>query len=452
MRARRSAIGLAAVLGLVAAGACAPARAPAPAPASLAYPDFVFPSTPAPLARTGQAQRMQRGWQRLQAGDIGGARQEFTSALEARPAFYPAHAGLGYASLAEKNYADAADRFSRALDRDARYVPALVGRGDARVGLGRFDDATRDLRAAVEANPSLTDVRRRLDVLTFRSEQEALRAARSAAVAGRLDEAAAAYQRAIARSPDSALLYRELAEVERGQGRLDLSAGHLRTASSLEPSDARTLVQLGEVLEAQKDFAAAADAYSRAAALDPDEQVASRAAAARARGSVAPLPAPFQAIPASPHITRGELAALVGVRLGSVIESAPRREGVVVTDVRGHWAAAWIVAVARAGVMAPYPNHAFAPEALVTRIDLAQTVGRVLGLMAAGDEKAAAAWQAARPTMTDLPPDHLGYPAAAAAVAAGVMPLLDGATFRPSRTVSGVEAIDTVARLARWKR
>jgi tetratricopeptide (TPR) repeat protein len=426
---------------------CAPKVAPPPAGATLRYPDFVFPAPPASLPGTSQAPRMQRGWQALQAGDAAGARREFSEALRANPGFYPADAGLGYASLAERQYADAVDSFTRALSRDARYVPALVGRGDALAGAGRLDDAIRDLGAAVAARPALTDVRGRLDVLVFRHQQEVLQTARTAANAGRLDEAVAAYQRAIDRSPDSALLFRELAGVERQQGRTDQAAEHLRKAVSLDPSDARAFAQLGEVLESRGEFGAAANAYGRAASLDPGEEISARAASARALAGVSSLPAQFQAIAKAPQITRGDLAALLGARLRALLDSAPRRDAVVVTDVRGHWAASWIAAVMAAGVMEPYPNHTFGPGNAIARLDLARAASRVLDLIGARRPRLARDWQAARPQISDLPPDNLGYEAAALVVGAGVMPLVDGTAFKPARPVSGVEAIDVVTRL-----
>lgn len=433
------------VVGMLAG--CAPKVAPPPSGASLRFPDFVFPATPAALSRAGQSSGLLRGWQLLQSGDTAAARQEFSRVLRANAGFYPANAGLGYVSLAEKRYADAVDWFSRALTHDARYVPALVGRGDALAGAGRVDESLADLEAAVAADPSLTDVRRRMEVLAFRHQQERLQAAREAAAAGRLDEAAADYQRAVARSPDSGLLYRELAEVERRQGKLDQATGHLRKAASLEPSDARTFVQLGQVLEAQGDFGAAADAYARAVELEPDAAISARAAAARARAHVARMPEQFQAIVTAARVTRADVAALMGARLGSLLDSAPRRDAVVLTDVRGNWAAPWIMTVVRAGVMEPYPNHAFGPNDPVSRIELAQVASRVLELIAAKRPKLAQGWRSARPRIADVPFGHLGYPAVALVIGAGVMPLAEGAAFVPARPVSGVEAIDVVSRL-----
>ena len=139
----------------------------------------------------------------------------------------------------------------------------------------------------------------------------------------------------------------------------------------------------------------------------------------------------------------------MGVRLGALLDcGAPARDVVVVTDVRGHWAAPWIMAVVRAGVMEPYPNHTFGPRdrrrgASTWR----RSASRVLDLIGARRPRLARDWQAVRPRIADLSPDHLGYPAAALVVGAGVMPLVDGGAFEPTRPVSGGEAIDVVTRL-----
>ena len=216
--------------------------------------------------------RQQRGWQFLQAGDVRGARREFTAALKVNPAFYPAEAGLAYASLADRDFADAVARFDRVLKRSARYVPALVGKGDALAGAGRLDDAVRNFREALSADPSLSEVGRRLEVLAFRAQQATLTAARQAFEAGRFDEAAAAYQRAIDVSPDSGLLYRELASVERKKGDADQALEHARKAVALDASDARAVVLVGELLEERGDFTGAIDAYTKAAALEPGDE------------------------------------------------------------------------------------------------------------------------------------------------------------------------------------
>ncbi|HXH05069.1 MAG TPA: S-layer homology domain-containing protein, partial [Vicinamibacterales bacterium] len=148
-----------------------------------------------------------------------------------------------------------------------------------------------------------------------------------------------------------------------------------------------------------------------------------------------------------PTVTRGELAALVGVRLADLLASAPRRTAVVVTDVRHHWAAPWILPVVGAGLMDPYPNHTFQPDAPVSRGDLARLASRALALLARSDPKRYARWRAEHPRFSDLPDHHVAYPAAAMAAAAGVVPPLEDGTFQLTRTVSGAEAAAAIDRL-----
>jgi tetratricopeptide (TPR) repeat protein len=446
MRTRSLAVA-AATLALAMIAGCTKVPEPVPVVTAPRYPDYMFPAVPSSFADQALAALQQRGWQFLQAGDLVGARQAFSTALGENSRFYPAETGLAYASLADREFADAIARFDRVLRRVADYLPAVVGKGDSLAAAGRVEDAMRCFNDALAIDPSLADVRRRFEVLAFRAQQDVLKAARAAAEAGRLDEAVAAYTRAIAASPDSALLFRELAAVERQAGKSDEALGHLRKAASLDPSDARGLVQLGELLEETGDFSGAIDAYGKAAALEPSDDTRARLSGARARADMARLPENYKAIATSAQVTRGDLAALVGVRLGALLKAAAREQGVVVTDARNHWAAPWIMAVVRAGVMEPYPNHAFAPRAVVRRLDLAQAASRVLGLIAERRPTLSRPWQAARPRIADLPPDHLGYPAVASVVGADVMPLLDGGFFRPARFVNGGEAMDVVSRL-----
>ena len=157
------------------------------------------------------------------------------------------------------------------------------------------------------------------------------------------------------------------------------------------------------------------------------------------------LPAEFQAMAGLRQISRGDLAALLGIRLEDILRGAPERD-VVVTDVQGHWAAAWIAQVARTRVIDPFANHTFQPGNLITRADLAGAVSRVVAIMAAR-RPALGALLTERPQMADVAMAHLSYPAAAVAVASGVMPLLEGGRFQVAQPVSGAAAIDVIARV-----
>ena len=117
-------------------------------------------------------------------------------------------------------------------------------------------------------DPSLTDLKSRVDVLRFRSAQDLLARAKSAADGRRWEEAKAAYQQAIAASPDSAFLYRELAIVEQRAGQPTEALANFRKAVELDAADARSLAGIGAILESQGDALGALSAYERARALD----------------------------------------------------------------------------------------------------------------------------------------------------------------------------------------
>ncbi|MCC7416926.1 MAG: tetratricopeptide repeat protein [Acidobacteria bacterium] len=437
---------LALVLGATCLLAACARSVPLPVVAAPKFPDYIRPSLPSGGSGGRAEVASDRAWQFLQAGDLRNASREVEAALDASPAFYPASATLGYVDLAAGEAAAALQTFDRVLTQAAGYAPALAGRGEALLALHRGAEAMAAFEAAVAADPSLVDLRRRIDVLKFRTLQERLAAARRAAQEGRTAEAIAAYTDALASSPDSPYLYRELGIVERQRGDLDAALEHLRRAVELDPADAGSLEQIGDLLAGRNDLAGAESAYASASRIDPSPALARKIDAIRARADLARLPAEYRAIGAASQLTRADLAALIGVRLAPLLE-AHGRGAVVITDVRLSWALPWIMAVARAGVMAPFDNHAFQPTAIVRRADLAQAVARLLSRIGERRPDAAAGWESARRSFTDLSPGHLAYPSASAAVASGVMTTDPAGAFQPFRPVAGAEAIEVIGRL-----
>ena len=130
------------------------------------------------------------------------------------------------------------------------------------------------------------------------------------------------------------------------------------------------------------------------------------------------------------------------------MQAGRRPEGVVITDVQTHWAATWIMAVARAGVMDPFDNHTFQPGAIVRRADLALAMSRLLARIAAQDPARGRSWTTARVKFGDLATTHLAYSAASMSVAAGVMTTAADNMFQPAQVVTGAEAAEAVKRVA----
>ena len=432
---------------LVLGAACAPRMAALPPVVPAKFPDYIFPAPPQGLGTPAVIERHDLGWRWLQAGEPRTAERHFTAALKQVPDFYPAEAGLGYSALARSEYKAAALHFDRAVVANPRYAPALAGRGEALLALGERNEALESFEAALAADPQLETLRSRVEVLRFRGLQDDLAEARKLADSGRLDEARKAYATAIAASPQSPFLLRELAAVERRAGDFPAALGHAQQAAELDPNDPRSQILIGEIYEAQKDLPKAIEAYSAALVLEPSDELAARVEDLRERAAFEAMPEEYRTIESAPTLTRAQLAALLGVRLDELVKRSRSRNAVVMTDTRGHWAAPWILSTVRAGLMEVYPNHTFQPETAVRRADLAQAASRVLAVIAADNARLAASWRGARQQFPDVPAGHLSYPAVSVAVAAGVMKTLEDGSFQLGQPVTGAEAVAAVRAL-----
>ena len=436
-------------LALAAATAgCARTVAP-PVVTTPRYPDYIFPGLSQPDPKQADLLRdHDAAWRWFQTGDFARAESGFAAVLKRSPQFYPSDTAMGYLDLARKDYEAAGQRFDRVLQSNVGYVPALVGRGEALLALSREAEALASFESAVKLDPQLQAIARRVEVLRARAQQENVANARKAAQANRLDEAARLYAQAIAASPDSAFLVRDLADVEAKQGKTDEALARYQRVIEMDPTDATSRIRIGEMLDARGDLPGAMKMYTEANNLEPTAELRRRIAAIDARLAYLKLPPDYRAIPDAASITRGDLASLIGIRLAQLIEHAPAQP-VVITDARNHWAADWIMATASAGVMEPYENHTFQPRNAIQRSDLAQAVARMLKIIAAGRPQLLKDWQSRAQKMGDVGVSNLHFADASLSVAAGVIPLADGGLFQLSRPVSGAEAVDAISRIER---
>jgi tetratricopeptide (TPR) repeat protein len=228
---------------------------------------------------------------------------------------------------------------------------------------------------------------------------------------------------------------------------LEIALEHYRQATQLEPNDASAWREIGEILEARDEHAAAGEAYRQALGIEPSADIRDRINRLQGLLALARQPVNYRRIPESPAITRGELAALVGVHFEQLLDQTGQPEAAVVTDTREHWAASWIFAVTRTGVMDVYPNHTFQPDSIVRRSDLAQAVSQLLSLLSQQSPVLAEKWKTAQPEIADVDAGNLNYAAISVAIESGVLPLLEGSTFQLSRSVSGAEAVAAMERL-----
>jgi Tfp pilus assembly protein PilF len=386
-------------------------------------------------------------WRRLQSGDLRGAHRDFTEALRRAPQFYPASAGLGYVAMLERRLDEAAEQFDAAIAADQSYLPALSGRLDVALALDDDEAAVGAAELILAVDPGREEIRSQYEVLRLRVVQAHLSEASTARTEGRWDDAQAALDTALVMVPDSAVVLRELARVEIDRGRLDEAEAHASRSLLLDAGDAEAHVVMASVLEAHGRLREAADALARAMAINPRAEWRDRATALRARADFNTLPEEYRTIASATTVTRGQVAAMLGIRISGALAQVPRRVTVVLTDVRAHWAATWILPVTRAGWMESFANHTFQPSAPVRRAELAQIVWRVTQDLAQSRPQELAAWRASRPTLPDVPRSHLSYSAIAGALASGAMGLLPGDRFEPNRMIAGSELVAAVARL-----
>ena len=439
MRSRVAAIVVA--LAVTVAGCASTPRRSGPA-----YPDFVAPEIPGRMTLAADLRQLHTAaWQRLQAGDVRGASTAYAAVLEKQPTFYPAETGLGLAALANKQYKPAVARFTAALARDAKYVPALRGLVRAELGLDDVDAAAGALERLIAIDPSDQAAHTRLDLLRVRQVQQLTDTARRARSQGRHAEAADAFTRALAISPASATLLRELGLEELAAGQIPQAEGRIRKALEIDGSDAETHAALGTVLEARGRLNEAASEYSRAAEIDSKWRT--KAEALRAAAARSGLPDELRELATAASVTRGQLAALIAVRLEAVLDRAPKRPPAVATDIRTHWAAESIVRVTQAGVMEVSANHTFRPDAVLSRGELATVSSRLIPLALADRDAALAPLKAARPPLGDIAESHALYRSAALAVASAAMKTDPDGRFAPTRAATGSDVLAAVARL-----
>ena len=223
------------------AAACARTVAP-PVVTTPRYPDYIVPDAvrrPIHGRRISSRAMMPRGAgsrraisSRAETG-ISGGPQALAAVLSERNG-----AGLSRARAQELRGAGARAFRSRAAGE--RRLRAGARRAAAR-RCWRSRASPRRWRPSsrrVKVDPQLQTIARRVEVLRARAQQENVAAARRAAQANRLDEAARLYEQAIAASPDSAFLVRDLADVEAKQGKTDEALARYRRVIEMDPTDA----------------------------------------------------------------------------------------------------------------------------------------------------------------------------------------------------------------------
>ena len=183
-----------------------------------------------------------RGWAFLQAGDFEDGRARVCRGVESGAGVLPGGdvARLHRARAQGREGGAAAFRPRAGAQPAARTMSStLLGRGQALLALNREAEALAAFEAALAADPSLTDLPRRVEVLRFRSVEQGLArgARRRRAPAGSTKRP----RRTRRRSPARPTARSCIASWRASNGRranADAALEHFRKAAALDPADA----------------------------------------------------------------------------------------------------------------------------------------------------------------------------------------------------------------------
>jgi tetratricopeptide (TPR) repeat protein len=174
------------------------------------------------------------------------AREELQGMVDIFPAL--SQNGLGEIALRERRFEDAVRHFRAALERAPQASAIHYSLAMAYRGLGRVDEARSHLEqrgaAGIKVGDPIVDTLQPL----VRGERGLVAQGRKAYEAGRYQDAADAFARAVEAAPDSAAARVNLGLTQLQLGNADAAAAHLQAAFTLAPDDPEVSGDLLRVL------------------------------------------------------------------------------------------------------------------------------------------------------------------------------------------------------------
>jgi len=327
----------------------------------------------------------QAGIEFLARGQVAEARHEFEYAIGLDRDFAPGFEGLGLCALEEGDGAGAEREFRRSIDKDDEYVPAYVGLGRAHVMQGQHNRGIRAFEDAIEIDSEYAPAYEYLGQTHVDLRD--------------FDAAVDAYRRGINEIPTNAGLnegWQRVSEMQRAT--LGVPDAYREIALTEAVSRAELAVLLNSELDLQEIFVGQVSPQARA------------------------FVPPNQADPAAGRI------------------AAPN-------DVMGdHWARQHIEKCVLLGAIDLMPDGSYRPNQVVTRVDLAMLIQRVL-VKAWNDTGLQSRFFGSPSPFPDVPGTHFAFNAVMLATTRGIMVGKPDGTFFLEGTLPGHEAILIIRNL-----
>jgi len=424
-----------AVVGLALLGAWSCATAPTAPPA------FFVEDLPADAATRLQLDdriAAEDAWDALKAGRYDLARKNLMKLGTANPI---REVGLAYVDLCTGNLQAAEARFRSSLAGTPSMTPSRVGLVQIYESRRERDKAFSELRIILEREPDHRWAAPRFEALQKDLVREATAAAREAYASGNRETAKREFLKVLNYAPDTPAIHLELARLFRQEKNMPSALLHYKSAVEGRKADKALLKEYADALTEGGDLGRSLEILERLAAAEPkDAAIGKRVEEIKSKLGVYELPSQYDGIPALEAVTREDLAALIGVKFGDVLE-APGARTEILVDIATSWAQRFIVKVASLEIMTVSVNHTFQPRRIINRADLADAAVRLIAVLQTRGAKFVPLVETRRIQIADVSPDNFYFAAITKALAYQVMALTPGWNFEPERTVSGEEAI-----------
>lgn len=322
---------------------------------------------------------VESGWQALAAGDAAAAEKEFLRARRVRP-YLAAEIGLIEARVLLGRTDEALVSCREALAGGPTTVALLVACGEARARAGQVFEAHELYARAASRAGSRDWIRARADDLR-KEAIESLAASSSGAKKEDLSNARKRIDRAIELDPGDAALHAVAAEIELSAGQPDRAFERYKEAYRLDPKNLSVQEHLAE-LALDRDPALAVSVLEALARRDA--RFRDRAAAARLAFRISNWPAPEREAAQSERLTRAEAAALVWWMFPEIRE-ARVKSSVIASDVVSRKDSRAVTRAVSLGLLDVDPEtHRARPDGGLTRRTCARMMMRLLRVLNPG--------------------------------------------------------------------
>jgi Tfp pilus assembly protein PilF len=427
-----------AVIGLALLGAWSCASVPTAPPSFFVEP---LPADATTRLRLDDRIAANDAWEALNAGRTEQARKYLMKLGTANPV---REAGLAYVDLLSGDLAAAEARFKSSVEGTPDMTPSHAGLAQIYESRREREKAFSEYAEILKRVPAHRWAEPRFRALRDELVRESTASAREALVSGNRETAKREFLKVLDYDPGSIVAHLELARIYRQEKDAADALPHYKAALEAGTPDKTLLREYAEFLAEAGDLGQSLDVLEKLAAAEPkDAAVGRRIEELKSKLGVYEIPSQYDSIPALEAITREDLAALIGVKFGDVLDTPGRRTEILV-DIAASWAQRFIVTVASLEIMRASVNHTFQPRRIINRAELADAAVRLIEVLQSKGAKFVALVETRRIQVADVSPDNSFFASITKALAFQVMTLTPERRFEPERTVTGDEAIRVI--------